>query len=337
MTTGGTITTVAGTGTGGAPAGDSGVAIDQPLNSPSGLAIESSGSLLIADTNNNRIRRLSTDGTITTVAGTGTAGDAGDGGPATSAKLNLPVGVGEDSNGNIYIADTSNNVIRWVGSDGNIGTIAGSGTSGYNGDGSPATAYALGGPCAVAPTSACSVLVADTTNQRIRQVFPAVNYTITSNPSGLQVSVNGTNITTPASIGLSPGTSYQLTASSPQNGPAGTRYLSPAAQQINVSCGPAYATVNLAFQPQYSLTVTATVGGMVTSADPWQNAGASVTLNATPNTGYVFSGWTGDCSGQGACQLVMNGPKSVEANFVPASGQGSTVRRPRRVEVGVSR
>jgi trimeric autotransporter adhesin len=337
VTTGGTITTVAGTGTAGAPPSESGVAIDQPLNSPSGLAIESGGSLLIADTNNSRIRRLSTDGTIATVAGSRTAGDAGDGGLGTSAKLNLPVGVGEDSKGNIYIADTSNNVIRWVGSDGNIGTIAGNGGSGYNGDGSPATSYELGSPSAVTPTSACSVLVADTTNQRIRQVFPAVNYTITSNPSGLQVSVNGTNVATPASIGLSPGTSYQLTAPSPQSGAAGTRYLAPAAQQINVSCGPAYATVNLAFQTQYSLTVTASAGGTVTSADPWQNAGASVTLNATPNTGYTFSGWTGDCSGQGACQLVMNGPKSVQANFVPASGQGSTVRRARPVDVGVPR
>lgn len=333
----GTITTVAGTGTASVPPSETGVAINQPLNSPSGLAIESSGSLLIADTNNNRIRRLETSGTITTVAGTGAVGYAGDGGPATSAKLDLPVGVGEDSTGNIYIADTTNNVIRWVGSDGNIGTIAGNGTAGYNGDGSPATAYELGSPSAVAPTSACSVLVADTTNQRIRQVFPAVNYTVTSSPSGLQVTVNGMSITTPGTIGLTPGTSYQLTAPSPQNGAAGTQYLSPAPQQINPSCGPAYATVNVAFQTQYALTVTATAGGTVTSANPWQNAGASVTLNATPDAGYVFSGWTGACSGQGACQLVMNGPESVQANFASSSGQGSAVRgvgavgvRPRR-------
>ncbi len=337
VTTSGTISTVAGTGNAGAPGSATGTAVDQPLHNPSGLAIESSGSLLIADTNNNLIRRLSTSGTITTVAGTGSAGDSGDGGPATSAQLNLPMGVREDSNGNIYIADTTNNLIRWVGSDGNIGTIAGNGKSGYNGDGSPATAYELGSPSDVAPTSTCSVLVADTTNQRIRQVFPAVNYTITSTPSGLQVTLEGTNLTTPATIGLSPGTSYQLTAPSPQNGAAGTRYVSPAAQQISVSCGPAYASVNVAFQTQYSLTVTATAGGTVTSADPWQNAGASVTLNATPAAGYVFSGWTGACSGQGACQLVMNGPETVGATFAPASGQTSTVRRSGKVEVGAGR
>lgn len=337
VTTSGTITTVAGTGNAGVPPSETGTAIDQPLNSPSGLAIESGGSVLIADTNNNRIRRLSTDGTITTVAGSGAIGYAGDGGPATSAKLNLPVGVGEDSNGNIYIADTTNNVIRWVGSDGNIATIAGNGTSGYNGDGSPATSYELGSPSGVAPASACSVLVADTTNQRIRKVFPAVNYTITSAPSGLQVSLDGTTMTTPVTIGLSPGTSYQLTVPSPQSGAAATRYLSPAAQQINVSCGPAYATVNVAFQTQYSLTVTATAGGTVTSADPWQNAGTSVTLDATPNAGYTFSGWTGDCSGQGACQLAMNGPESVQATFVPSSGQSSTVRRTGIIGIGASR
>jgi trimeric autotransporter adhesin len=334
----GTITTVAGTGTAGAPSSESGTAVDQPLYNPSGLAIESSGSLLIADTNNNRIRLLSTDGTITTVAGTGAPGDTGDGGPATMAQLNLPLGVGEDSNGNIYIADTTNNVIRWVGSDGNIGRIAGTGVAGYNGDGSPATAYELGSPSAVTPlTSGCSAVVADTTNERIRQVFPAVNYTITSTPSGLQVTLDGMTMTTPATIGLSPGTSYQLTAPSPQNGATGTRYISPAAQTISVSCGPAFETVNVAFQTQYSLTVTAGAGGTVTSVDPWQNAGASVTLNATPDSGYVFSGWTGACSGTGACVLVMNGPETVEANFVSASGQGSTVRRTGKVEVKAGR
>ncbi len=120
----GVVTTVAGNGTSGF-SGDNGPATSAKLNGASGLAVDSAGSLYIADTNNNVIRKVS-GGVITTVAGNGTSGYSGDNGMATSAQLNSPYGVAVDSAGNLYIADTNNNVIRKV-SAGVITTVAGGG------------------------------------------------------------------------------------------------------------------------------------------------------------------------------------------------------------------
>ena len=106
--------------------GDNGPATSAELNYPDGVAVDSAGNLYIADTCNNRIRKVS-NGVITTVAGNGTPGFSGDNGPATSAQLNYPDGVAVDSAGNLYIADTGNNRIRKV-SNGVITTVAGNGT-----------------------------------------------------------------------------------------------------------------------------------------------------------------------------------------------------------------
>ena len=103
--------------------------------------MDSAGNLYIADSGNNRIRKVS-NGVITTVAGNGTAGFSGDNGPATSAQLNYPQGVAVDSAGNLYIADTGNNRIRKV-SNGVITTVAGNGTAGFSGDNGPATSAQL--------------------------------------------------------------------------------------------------------------------------------------------------------------------------------------------------
>ncbi len=113
LISGGTITTVAGTGTAGF-SGDGKAATAAQLSDPIGVAVDSSGNLYIADAANNVIRKVTTSGTISTVAGNNTAGFSGDGGVATSAQLNDPVAVAVDSSGNLYIADANNSAIRMV-------------------------------------------------------------------------------------------------------------------------------------------------------------------------------------------------------------------------------
>ncbi len=130
----GTITTVAGMGTNGF-SGDGGPATSAELNGPEGPAVDASGNLYFADSGNSRVRKVDASGTITTVAGTGTAGFSGDGGPATSAELNYPFAVAVDGAGNLYIADRGDNRVRKVDASGTITTVAGTGTAGFSGDG----------------------------------------------------------------------------------------------------------------------------------------------------------------------------------------------------------
>jgi len=166
-----TITTLAGTGMPGY-AGDGGAAIAARLSYPHGVAVDSSGTIYIADTNNYRIRAVEPGGVITTVAGTVTAGYSGDGGAAISAELNAPYGVAVDSSGTIFITDTYNNKIRAVEPGGVITTVAGDGTAGYGGDGGAATAAKLNFPGGVAFDSSGIIYIADAVNNRIRAIAP---------------------------------------------------------------------------------------------------------------------------------------------------------------------
>ena len=141
------MTTVAGNGTP-SYSGDGGQATAAELSSPADVAVDSAGDLFIADTANNVIREVNAStGVITTVAGNGTAGYSGDNGQATAAELNAPTGIAVDSAGDLFIADTGNNVIREVNlTTGMITTVAGNGTAGYSGDGGQATAAELNAP-----------------------------------------------------------------------------------------------------------------------------------------------------------------------------------------------
>ncbi|MEI7436319.1 MAG: MBG domain-containing protein, partial [bacterium] len=165
----GVIEVFAGNGTRGS-SGDGGQAADAQLADPYGLALDTAGNLYVADYNNNRIRRIGTDGIITTVAGTGTSGFSGDGGQATSAQLYGPVGVTVDSSGAIYVADYNNCRIRKIGADGIIRTIAGTVTAGYNGDGIAATNAQLNHPFRMAVDAQGVVYVADYANNRVRRI-----------------------------------------------------------------------------------------------------------------------------------------------------------------------
>jgi len=174
----GVITTVAGDGTAGY-GGDNGPATAAQLRYPTGVAVDSAGNLYIADSNNNRIRKVS-NGVITTVAGDGAADYGGDNGPALDAHLIFPGGVAVDAAGNLYIADTGNQRVRKV-SNGVITTVAGNGTCCYNGDNVQATNAPLSAPEGVAVDAAGNLYVADTGDWRIRKVSNGVISTVAGN------------------------------------------------------------------------------------------------------------------------------------------------------------
>ena len=168
----GVISTVAGDGRQGY-SGDGGAAVAAQLNTPSAVALDGSGNLYIADSFNQRIRKVDAAGVITTVAGSGTAGSRGDGGAAVAAQLNAPFAVALDGSGNLYIADTFNNRIRKVDTAGVITTVAGSGTAGFSGDGGAAVAAQLNAPAGMALDGAGNLYIADWGNHRIRRLTPA--------------------------------------------------------------------------------------------------------------------------------------------------------------------
>ena len=171
LTSGGTITTAAGTGVAGF-SGDGLAGTKAMLNAPRGIAVDAFNNLYIADSGNQRIRKLASNGIITTVAGTGVAGFSGDGGFATSAQINRPFDVKVDSAGNLYIADYLNSRIRRVAANGGITTIAGNGRFAYTGDGGPATSATLNFPSGVAVDTSGNVYVADNQNSVIRLLTP---------------------------------------------------------------------------------------------------------------------------------------------------------------------
>jgi sugar lactone lactonase YvrE len=201
--------------------GDGGSATLASISNPADVLVDSSGNLLIADYANNRIRKVATNGTITTIAGNGNAGFGGDSGPATLAQINLPRGLAMDAAGNLFIADTSNHRVRKVSTNGTITTVAGNGFSGFSGDNGPATSASLTFPSGLAVDPAGNLFIADTANQRIRKVAPNGNITTIAgtgfeqfsgdggpavsaglrNPSGVTIDPNGNVVITDAGSG----------------------------------------------------------------------------------------------------------------------------------------
>jgi uncharacterized protein (TIGR03437 family) len=206
-----TISTIVGTGTAGF-AGDGGPAVSAQINDPCALALDGSGNLFIGDELNYRIRKVTADGNISTVAGTGTAGDSGTGGAATSAAIRVPCGMALDGSGNLIFADTTNHEIKRIATSGTITTIAGTGTGGYAGDLHPATQAQLNNPTGIAIDAGGNIYIADSGNHVIRilttdgniQTFagtgkagyfgdggPAGATTQLSNPTGLVMDAAG--------------------------------------------------------------------------------------------------------------------------------------------------
>jgi len=202
VSTNGIISTVAGGGSG----GDGSAATNASLSSPRGVAVDTSGNLFIADYFNSRVRMVSTNGIITTVAGNGTWGYSGDGGAATNASLADPVGVAVDASDNLFIADYAEQRIRTVSANGIITTVAGNGKNGFSGDGGKATSASLYDPYGVAVDASGNLFIADTDNNRIRKVIPnqgptvALNNVTAANAGDYQVVVTGSSGSVTSSV-----------------------------------------------------------------------------------------------------------------------------------------
>lgn len=208
----GTTNTIAGTGAAG-NSGDGAAATSALLRGPAAVAVDRNNNIYVADTANNEVREFTAGGVIVRIAGTGASGSSGDGAAATAATLSGPAGVAVDGAGNVYIADTGNNKIRYVdGQTGIISSLAGTGTAGYTGDGSAAAGASLSGPTALALSRSGALYIADTGNNTVREVALRNGYirTILGNgvagnagdgllgpgqlnsPAGLAVDNNGT-------------------------------------------------------------------------------------------------------------------------------------------------
>jgi sugar lactone lactonase YvrE len=264
----GTITIFAGTGTAGF-GGDNGPATAAVFDHPNALAIDTTGALLLCDSGNHRVRRIAS-GTISTIAGSGVQGFGGDGGSAVAAQLDTPSGIAVAADGRIFLADTHNHRVRVIATSGTISTLAGAGSAGYAGDGALATTAQLASPRGLFATASGALLIADSNNQRIRQVdSTGVISTLAGN--GQQGS---TTDGAPASTSLDTPRSVAISAfAAPVFSDAGNRLV-----RELIANGNLYAPAGLV--PARTSAITLTVAGQTTAT-------ASVTGSAGTPQGSV--------------------------------------------------
>jgi NHL repeat len=231
ITPDGTIHLVAGNGTEGFRGQFGGPATRAELDSPQGVAVNAKGDVFVADTVNNVVREVTPGGSISTVAGNGTAGYRGDNGPAWRAELSSPTGLAVDALGNLYVADSGNNVIRRVSTNGIITTVAGDvaadqasgGLGGFSGDGGPATQARLNSPQGVALDQAGDLFIADTFNNAVREVTPngtistIVDTTAAKGSSGNGGPAAAAKLNTPFAVAVDAGTADLYVADTSNN------------------------------------------------------------------------------------------------------------------------
>ena len=235
----GTITTFAGNGQAGY-SGDGGPATQAMLYFPQSIAVDTKGDLIIADRVNNRLRMVTPDGNISTIAGTGTRASDGNGGLAAAADLNRPFVVSTDSSGNIFVIESGGTTVRRISPNGIISVVAGNGESGFGGDGGPATQASLGGADGLATDASGNLYISDFNNSRIRVVLGATP-TATASPTSLSfLGSSGGAATDPQAISVNasvPGLQISASTDSPWiQVPASVAY---APGTISVSANPA--------------------------------------------------------------------------------------------------
>jgi sugar lactone lactonase YvrE len=317
--------------------GDGGLATLAMLDTPSGLAFDASGNLYLADAHNHRVRRVdATTGFISTVAGTGLAGYSGDQVAAIRAQLDLPRGLSVDSAGNLFIADSRNQRIRRVDAmTGLISTIAGDGTQGFVGEGSSAAAASLDTPRAVAISAAALPTLADSGNNRIRQVDASQNIQ----------TIAGTGAVSPARMAsattLLQGSSTTLiaTVSATASNPTGTATLIDGATPLgSAGLSAGAATFGMSMLSTGSHTLTAAYSGnsallpstsqplIVTIGNPGAadftlTAGAPTTVSVAAGNAATFNfavALTGAALTSPINLSVSGAPAGSTASFSPA-------------------
>jgi sugar lactone lactonase YvrE len=296
ISTAGIITTIAGTGTQGF-SGDTGPATSAAIDSPTGLAVDAANNLYLADTHNHRIRRIdATSGIITTIAGAGTAGFSGDTSAAAKATLSLPHGLFIDANGNLYLADTANHRIRRIdATTGIITTAVGDGTQAFSGDGGPAIAASLDTPRSTAISPSTLLTLADTANQRIRQ--------LTAAPSP------ATTIQTIAGLGLTAPGALSLTA------PAVVAYGSGQLTATLTSTSPATGTITF-FDSTSSTTTTVGTSSLAANIATLSTATLPTGVH---NLTATYAGDSTHLSAQSSTLSLTIAPKQLTALVTPTT------------------
>jgi hypothetical protein len=339
----GIITTVAGTGTRGI-SGDGGPATAAQIYDPQGVAAMPDGGFLIAD-GNYVVRRMSSTGIITTVAGTGVPGSAGDGGPATAAQLNVPNAVAVTADGGFLIADTGNRRIRRVSPTGIITTVAGTGVQGSSGDGGAATAAQLNYPAGLATTPEGGFLIADWFGNRVRWVSPTGVITTVAGTGTSSVFTNGdggpataANLTMPYAVATTPTGGFLIA----ESGNAAIRLVDAGF----ATAVPPWATT-LPAAPTIGSATFGNASATVRWTAPSNDGGAAITgylvrvldsagvqvgalrPAAATATSLVVSGLTNGASYQfqvAATNAVGTGPNSaLSAVVIPATVPGAPV------------
>jgi sugar lactone lactonase YvrE len=279
----GVITTVAGTGTAGFT-GDGGAAASAELNNPIGVGLDAAGNLYVADSFNERVRKIDLNGIITTAAGNGTSGYSGDGGAATSAEMSFPTAVRADAAGNLYIGDGDNSVVRKVDVTGKITTIAGDAEEGCgdNGDGGPATSAQLSFPAYLSIDAAGELFISDVGNGNVRLVSPngiISTYPVpTDFPVDFQIDPTGNvAMVDPEEEAMT----LQVRAL-----PLGFSYGS---QNVNTTSDPQDATVtNIGNQPLAITQIQPPTGFVTNGADTTCSTESSLALGASCILGIGF-------------------------------------------------
>lgn len=321
----GKLVTIAGLGIIPGFSGDGGKATNAVFGSRvTGIAFDRSNTLYIADETNHRIRQVTPDGIIRTIAGTGKAGYSGDGGPASAAQLNMPADVKVDSSGNIYIADMMNHRVRRIDTSGTITTVAGDGTQGRGPDSVPATSSSLNTPAAVAVAPNGDLYIADWQNYLIRKVSFSSQPTIT--PGAV---VNAASFA-PAPIPVAPGSiisvlgaNFAASVVSASSSPLPTA-LGGISLQINGADAPLYYVSPTQINAQVPFETPLGPATVTVTTAAGTSASQAATVGATAIGVFQYDGTRGIVTNQDGS---LNGPGNPESrgNIVVAylTGQGA--------------